>query len=195
MADKRIVLASCDKKLHQALAAACQARGVELACAGTAHEAQEYWSKKEPALLGLAVDLATFPLLEQGAMARMLQANPINRLILLEDMSVPNPSGLERVRWPLPPGFLDGLKRDENKPMVFLCEPTLFLTGTFQETLKQGDLETVQLESTVGMLELLRPPMAAAQAPRSIWDKIMTQDAKPGSALSRRLIVLWKGDL
>ena len=195
MPDYRIVHAGCDKKLTQQLEAACKARGIELDCAVTAHEARELWTKKEPALIGLTVDLHSFPMLEQSALARMLQVGPLNKLLLLEDTSIPSPSGLERMRWPLPPGFLDGVKREESRPVVFLCDPTLFLTGTFQEALKQADLESVQLESTVGMLELLRPPTAqASQAQRSIWDKIMTQD-KPGAALSRRLIVLWKGDL
>lgn len=189
-----IIFASCDKALIEALTAACQVRGVGLLSVNTAREAQEAVGGKIAEISGFVVDRASFPFAEQHQLAQMLQAKPVKKLVLLEDPAAQPAGGLERIRWPLSEDLLEDLRREAGTPIAFLCDPAFYVTGLFREALKQAGLETVQLESPVGLADLLKP-QASREAP-SLWGKMNTPIGIgiSGADLSRMIVVQWRGD-
>jgi signal transduction histidine kinase len=73
---------------------------------------------------------------------------------------------LRRLQWPLPRGFLDQVRAVE-VPIAFLVEPTLFLTQGIQGALRQAGVQFFQMDSSVGVIEMLREQTARAEEART----------------------------
>lgn len=202
MSDKRrMILVSRDAALAEAFAASCKMRGIEPECVETAREAQERWTRPGSELLGLVSDPLSMPPGERSDLTKVLQIPGAPRHVLLEPAppQSPAPAGapFEEARWPLERGLLERLSARQSQLTLFLCDPTLFVTGLLQAELgKKAGLKTVQMESAVGLVDILRPHEAK---PTSFWDKL-TAPVGGGPTpreveLGKAAIVQWKSGL
>ncbi|MBI3564800.1 MAG: response regulator [Elusimicrobia bacterium] len=73
---------------------------------------------------------------------------------------------MRRLPWPLPRGFVDQVRAVE-VPIAFLVEPTLFLTQGIQGALRQAGVQFFQVDSHVGMIEMLREQSARSEQART----------------------------
>jgi len=73
---------------------------------------------------------------------------------------------LRRLPWPLPRGFLDQVRAVE-VPVVFLVEPTLYVTNGIQGALRQAGVHFFQLENELGLIDMLRDQMAKLELQRT----------------------------
>lgn len=117
----------------------------------------------------VVVDFAKTPAEDRTALAKLQLERGGFALIGLEPAPALSPAmaaPLRRVQWPMPRGFLDQVRVVE-LPVVFLVEPTLFLTQGIQGALRQAGVQFFQMDSSVGLVEMLREQMARAEEART----------------------------
>ena len=120
---------------------------------------------------------------DREQMARLQRERGGFALFLLEppvQTSPAMPAPLRRLSWPLPKGFLDQVRAVE-VPVVFLAEQTLYLTQGIQNELRRAGVAFIQMESPVGIVEMLADQARLAdeqrtksKPPRSVgfWEKL-----------------------
>jgi signal transduction histidine kinase len=158
----RVLVIGGDVALVNELSPSMIGRGCELSTAADAGAAAAKLSTETFA--AVVVDFAKVPPVDREALARLQRQRGGFALLGLEtaaSLSPATPSPLRRLPWPLPRGFLDQVRAVE-VPILFLVEPSLFLTQGIQNALRQAGVQFFQLESFVGVVEMMREQMALA---------------------------------
>ncbi|MBI3547556.1 MAG: response regulator [Elusimicrobia bacterium] len=204
---KRIIYILKDAALAAQVTAACAARSTKADIFESYSQARQNWASAETELLGVVGDLATLSVPERDTLIQYHQVPGAPKLIFLEGQHPAQGSNghfVQKVRWPVTKGFMEGLKAQAGVPMLYFADSTLYLTGFLQSVLNQFGLKTVLMESPVGITDIFgaQPPPAPAPVPRptsSFWNKLTTtapptQAAPQEEGLGNNVIVLWKGD-
>jgi signal transduction histidine kinase len=163
----RVLLIGGDAALVAELTPSMIGREYELALAANAREAALKLTTESFA--AVLVDFSKVPPAEREALALLQRERGGFALIGLEPGSSLSPattSAMRRAPWPLPRGFLDQVRAVE-VPVVFLVEPALFLTQGIQNALRQAGVQFFQLESSVGLIEMMREQIAIADERRT----------------------------
>ncbi len=156
----RLILVTKDKALEELIKKAAEAKRVKFECLPTPKESFARWADEETQLLGVIGDLA---LMNQQEKIEMLQAHcqpGCPSLVLLDPPGMPDPRTptefVTRLSWPLPDTFMTQLKEIEKVPMVFLVDPTIFVTGMLQTRLTQIGIRPMPVENHMGIAQMLR---------------------------------------
>lgn len=121
------------------------------------------------AFSAVVVDLARVSGPDREALAKLQKERGGFALIGLEPAQSLSPavaSPLRRLPWPLPRGFLDQVRAVE-VPVVFLVEPTLYVTQGIQNALRLAGVQFFQLESELGVLDMMRAQLAKLEEQRT----------------------------
>ncbi len=119
----------------------------------------------EETFLAMIVDFSKIPAEDCKLLAQLQHDRGGFALIGLEPAVPQSPTiaaSLRRLPWPLPTGFVDQVRAVES-PIVFLVEPTLFLTQGIQGTLRQSGVQFFQMDTPVGLVEMLRVQLMKAE--------------------------------
>jgi signal transduction histidine kinase len=163
----KVLLVGADPALVNELTPSMIGREYEVATAPDARQAALKLSTE--AFTAVVVDHAKVPPPDREALAKLQAERGGFALIGLEEASTLSPASdapLRRVPWPLPRGFLDQVRAVE-VPVVFLVEPTLFLTQGIQGALRQAGVQFFQMDNDVGLTEMLREQIARAEVART----------------------------
>ena len=158
---QRIILVSNDKGAASVFSSACERHKVLAECLNSPTEARARWFDENSQLLGVVGDSATLTPQDKYHLIAFHCEPGSPRLITLDPPQVPDPRApletVSRLRWPLPPPFLEALQDISDKPMVFLTDPTLFVTNMLQIKLFSAGLRPFPWENPhVGLIEQLR---------------------------------------
>ena len=159
----RVLLVGGDPALVNELAPSMIGREYELAAAADVREAAMKLSTETFA--AVVADFARVPPADREVLANLQRERGGFALIGLEAASSLSPAtaaSLRRLPWPLPRGFLDQIRAAE-VPVLFMVEPTLFLTQGIQNALRQSGVQFFQLDSSIGLIEMMREQVARAE--------------------------------
>jgi len=110
----------------------------------------------------LIVDFARVPAPDREALGKLQKERGGFLLIGIEatpTLSPATPSPLRRLPWPLPSRFLDQVRAVEI-PVVFLVEPTLYVTNGMQAALRASGIMFFQLDNELGLIDMMRVQLA-----------------------------------
>jgi signal transduction histidine kinase len=175
----RVLLVGAEASLNAELTPSMLAREYEIVPVADAREAAQKLSTE--AFTAVIADFAKVLPADREALAKLQQEKQAFSLIGIEAASSLSPSmsaPLRRVPWPLPRGFLDQVRSVE-VPVVFLVEPALFITQGMQGMLRQAGVQFFQMDSPVGVIEMIRDQTAKAETARTkakpkagFWEKL-----------------------
>jgi len=163
----RVLLVGADQALVNELTPSMVGREYETVAAPDARAAALKLAGETFA--AVVVDFAKVPPEDRAALAKLQLERGGFALIGLEPAPSLSPAvaaPLRRLQWPMPRGFLDQVRAVE-VPVVFLVEPTLFLTQGIQGALRQAGVQFFQMDSSVGLIEMLREQIARAEEART----------------------------
>lgn len=196
----RILLVCSDTALADAFAKACEARGVIADCVRQAAEARRRWTVEETRLLGCAADTATITPQDRLSLLQWHLETGAPPLLVLDPPGLPDPvqggpDPILRLRWPLDNAFLERLRNLAAKPMVFLADQTLFLTGMLGARLQAAGIHPLVTDSSIGMVESLQDiTLKGEGGGRSLWAKLKPGEAAKTPDINPTALTLWKGD-
>jgi signal transduction histidine kinase len=158
---KRIVLVTKDKALVEPFEKSAEKRKLRAEIVATPRESFAKWKAEDGGQLsGVVADMA---MMDQQEKIEILQAHcqpGCPPLILLDLPGSPDPRNpaefVTRLRWPLPAQFLEQLKEISKVPMVFLIDPTLFVTQLMQGRLATIGIPSVPIESHMAISSMLQ---------------------------------------
>lgn len=178
----RVLLVSDDTALIGELTASLAARGYGMVAAHDTRRAALMISTE--AFAAVIVDFAKVPPADRATMAALHKERGGFALCGLEPvipLSPTVPAPLRRLSWPLPQGFVDQIRAVE-VPVLFLVEPTLYLTQGAQNVLRQAGVHFFQMDSSVGAVDMLRAQVDRArearaklsdsQKPVGLWERL-----------------------
>jgi signal transduction histidine kinase len=178
---QRVILIANDKALVELFSAACRRRKVAVDVVTTAAASKALWMVEDTQLVGVVGDMI---MMNQQEKILVLQDHcqpGCPPLLLLDVPGTPDPRAptefVTRLRWPLSAAFLAALKEIQNVPLVFLADPTLYLTGMLQARLKSVEISSSVVDSPIGIASMLQQAQkndsaSAGGADGSLWSKI-----------------------
>lgn len=184
----RVLVVGGEPALATELGPSMTAREFELFVAADAREAAVRLGTE--AFTAVIVDAGRVPPADREALAKLHKEKGGFVLLAVEPAGQMAPSlqsSLRRLVWPLPKGFLDQVRAVE-VPIVFLVEPTLYITQGIQNALRQAGVAYIPMEAPVGVVEILVDQVVKAeeaknrpapQKPANFWDRL---SGKPGEA-------------
>ncbi|MBI3297790.1 MAG: hybrid sensor histidine kinase/response regulator [Elusimicrobia bacterium] len=205
---QRVILVTGDKGAAGIFEKSCERRKIAAECTPSPHEARAKWLDEEHQLVGVVGDGATLTPQDKYQLIAHHCEPGAPRLIVLDPPEIPDPRApletVTRLRWPLHAGFVEALKDIAGLPMVFLADPTLYITGMLHARLAAVGIQPYSVESSVGLIEILRngngaAPSAAAEGGLLSRLGLGKRDAgdktpPPRAMGSSTVVVLWKGD-
>jgi signal transduction histidine kinase len=163
----RVLLVGGDQTLVGELTPSMAGREYELAAVPDARQASlKFVSETFAAMI---VDYARVPPADREALAKLHKERGGFLLIGVEatsTLSPATPAPLRRLPWPLPTRFLDQVRAVEI-PVVFLVEPTLYVTNGMQSALRQSGIQFFQLDNELGLIDMMRGQMAILEEQRA----------------------------
>ncbi|MFH1724890.1 MAG: hybrid sensor histidine kinase/response regulator [Elusimicrobiota bacterium] len=204
----RIILVTNDKAAAGVFEKACERRKVAAQRVSTAEEAHGLWHDEDSQLLGVVGDSATLQPQEKYKLLQYHCEPGAPRLIVLDPPQIPDPRApvetISRLRWPLHSAFVAALQEIAQKPMVFLADSTLYLTGMLQARLQAIGIRPLTVESTVGLAEMLQGADVAGEdeeekkkEKKASWWKFSGKEEEEEESRQPRspcAVVLWHGD-
>lgn len=163
----RVLLVGLDQALVNELTPSMVGREYETVAVPDARAAALKLSSE--AFVALILDFAKTSADDRAALVKLQSDKGGFALIGLEPAAPLTPAmaaPMRRLPWPLPRGFLDQVRAVE-VPIAFLVEPTLFLTQGIQGALRQAGVQFFQVDSHVGMIEMLREQSARTEQART----------------------------
>jgi signal transduction histidine kinase len=141
--------------------------------------------------LALVVDFARVPQADRESLGKLQKERGGFLLLGVEaspSLSPATPSPLRRLPWPLPARFLDQVRAVEI-PVVFLVEPTLYVTSGMQTALRQSGIQFFQLDNELGLVDMMRAQMAKLEEQRAkskvktgFWQRLSGGETPEASA-------------
>ena len=142
---QRVILIANDQALIDLFKKTCERKKVQVDVVATALASKDRWMVEDTTLLGVIGDMIMMNQQEKIAVLQDHCQPGCPPVILLDVPGAPDPRAptefVTRLRWPLSAAFLEALKEIENTPLVFLADPTLFLTGMMQARLKSVNID------------------------------------------------------
>lgn len=129
------------------------------------------------AFSAVVLDATRVPPADRDALTHLQKDKGGFALFLLEPATLLSPAQaapLRRLMWPPPKGFLDQVRAVE-VPVVFLVEQSLYIAQAVQNALRQSGIVFIQMETPVGLVELLADQNRLAEEQRA-------SAPKPGAA-------------
>lgn len=163
----RVLLVGLDAALVNEMTPSMVGREYETVAVPDARQAALKLSSETFA--ALVADFSKVPAADRDALVKLHQEKGGFALIGLEPAAPLTPAmaaPMRRLPWPLPRGFVDQVRAVE-VPVAFLVEPTLFLTQGIQGALRQAGVQFFQVDSHVGMIEMLREQSARTEQLRT----------------------------
>jgi len=163
----RVLLVGADPVLVNELAPSMIGREFELLTAADARAAAVRLATE--AFSAVVVDAARVPPADRDALAGLQKDKGGFALFILEpatQLSPMQPAALRRLMWPLPKGFLDQVRAVEI-PVVFLVEQSLYIAQALQNALRQSGVVFIQMETPLGLVELLADQNRLAEEQRN----------------------------
>ncbi len=205
---KRIIVITTDTALGEILTTACKRKKMVCSVIATPLEARQQWDDEETQLTGVIGDSAVMTPEQKFELLQYHCEPGSPKLITLDPPGVPDPRNpaetVTRIRWPLGAEFMEALGTLREEPLIFLADPTLYLTGMLQARLKSVGIHPVNTETSVGLPELMAAAAGgggeeAGGDAGSLWSKLTgkSQDeaAPPQTVISgKSAIIQWKGD-
>ncbi len=134
------------------------------------------------AFVAVIADFAKVPPADREFLAKMQKERGGFALFGLESAAPLSPTvaaPLRRISWPPPRGFMDQVRAVE-VPILFLVEPTLYLTQAVQHAMGQAGVQFFQLDNPVGVIGMLRVQTDKANEARAnpaesrgLWERIL----------------------
>jgi signal transduction histidine kinase len=156
----RVLVVGGDQTLIGELTPSMTGREFEVAAVPDARQASlKLVSESFSALI---VDFARVPAPDREALGKLQKERGGFLLIGIEATPTLSPttaSPLRRLPWPLPTRFLDQVRAVDN-PVVFLVEPTLYVTNGMQAALRASGIMFFQLDNELGLVDMMRVQLA-----------------------------------
>ncbi|MDX6769922.1 MAG: ATP-binding protein [Elusimicrobiota bacterium] len=177
----RVLVVGGDQALINDLTPALVAREFELSSCADAKTAALRLSGET--FSAVAVDAARVPAADLQQLAKLHKDRGGFALFAIEAPTTLSPNQaapLRRLPWPLPAGFLDQV-RAAGAPIVFLLDPTLFITQGLQNVMRQAGVQFFPMESAMGIGEMMLDQMkkedeyrTKSKPPRTvgIWERL-----------------------
>ena len=192
-----MLIVGADPALISALTPSMVAREFELVVAGDTRGAVIRLASET--FSAVVLDAARVPPVDRETLAKLQKERGSFALFAIEppaQISPALPSPIRRLPWPLPPGFLDQIRAVE-VPVMLLVEPTLFITQGIQNALRQAGVAFIQMESPVGIIEILTNQMRLVDEHRSkskssgFWERLAgeSDDAQSQAMLGKVAVV------
>ncbi|OGR91564.1 MAG: hypothetical protein A2V88_12410 [Elusimicrobia bacterium RBG_16_66_12] len=132
--------------------------------------------------IAVVADFSKVPPADRESLARLHHERGGFALFGLEPAAPLSPSvaaPLRRVPWPLPRGFMDQVRAVE-VPVLFLVEPSLYLTQAVQNAMRQAGVQFFQLDNFIGVIDMLRVQTGKADEARAkmnpksrgLWERL-----------------------
>ncbi|PCI38236.1 MAG: hypothetical protein COB53_05055 [Elusimicrobia bacterium] len=204
---KRIIVVTNDQALAEILSKTCERKKMVCTVVATPGKSRKQWTDEETQLIGVVGDSSVMDPNQKFELLQYHCEPGAPKLITLDPPGIPDPRNpiemVTRLRWPLNSEFMGALQTLQNEPLIFLADPTLFLTGMLQARLKSVGIHPVNTETSIGLPEL----MAAASGgggesddadAGSLWSKLTgrKEEAAPPTTIisGKSAIIQWKGD-
>ncbi len=132
------------------------------------------------AFTAVVVDFARVPPADRAALDKLRGERGGFLVVGLEpstNLSPANAGPLRRLPWPLPARFLDQVRAVEI-PIIFLVDATLYVSGGIQGALRQSGVQFFQLDSDLGVIEMMRDQIAKLEQAKAkpkktgFWDRL-----------------------
>jgi len=178
----RVLLVAADQALLSEMTPSLVGREYELVAVPDARQASMRMAAET--FVAVVADFSRVPPIDREALAKLHKERGGFALFGLEPPAPLSPTivaPLRRLPWPLPRGFLDQIRAVE-VPVLFLVEPTLYLTQGVQNALRQAGVQFFQMENFLGVIEMLHDQMrraAEAHKPRGFWDSLSGSSEEP----------------
>jgi len=163
----RVLLVTSDAALAAEMAPSMVGREFELVSSPDVREAAVRLATE--AFSAVVLDASRVPPEDRETLAQLQKDKGGFALFLLEPatiLSPAQPAPLRRLMWPLPKGFLDQVRAVE-APVVFFVEQALFITQALQNALRQSGVVFIQMDTQVGLLEMLADQHRLAEEQRT----------------------------
>ncbi|MCR4296433.1 MAG: ATP-binding protein, partial [Elusimicrobia bacterium] len=121
------------------------------------------------AFSAVVLDATRVPPADRDSLTSLQKEKGGFALFLLEPPTLLSPAQaapLRRLMWPPPKGFLDQVRAVE-VPVVFLVEQSLYIAQAVQNALRQSGIVFIQMETPVGLVELLADQNRLAEEQRA----------------------------
>ncbi len=179
----RVLLVGVDNALVNELAPSMVGREFELVVAADTRAAMMRLATE--AFSAVLLDASRVPPADREALAQLQKDKGGFALFMLEpptQLSPAQSAPLRRLLWPPPKGFLDQVRAVE-VPVVFLVEQSLYIAQAVQNALRQSGVVFIQMESPLGLIELLadqnrlaEEQRASAQKSSGFWERLAGKD-------------------
>ena len=198
----RVLIISADKTLIGEMTPSLAGREYEVLTSSGVREAALRLGTEQFA--AVVFDQAKVTPQEREALLGIHSKQPTYALFLVENQASLSPVEslpLRRLNWPLPAGFVDQV-RAVDRPIVFLCDQTLFATNALGMHLTQSGIQPIRMESTKGMIDFVRQqceamtPKPKSLKPKSLWERLGASgdtDVQEPVVLGKILIVQFPG--
>ena len=194
----RVLLVGADPALINEMAPSMVGREFELLTAGDVRAAAMRLATE--AFSAVVLDAARVPPSDREAMAQLQKEKGGFALFLLEPATLLSPAQqtpLRRLMWPLPKGFLDQVRAVE-VPVVFFVEQSLYIAQALQNALRQSGVVFIQMETPVGLIELLadqnrlsEEQRASAPKTAGFWERLAgREEAEAPQAMLGKVAVV-----
>lgn len=176
----RVLVVGADAALVNELAPSMAGREFELLTSPDVRAAALRLATE--AFSAVVLDATRVPPADRDALAQLQKEKGGFALFVLEPATLLSPAQaapLRRLMWPTPKGFLDQVRAVE-VPIVFLVEQSLYIAQAVQNALRQSGIVFIQMETAVGLVELLADQNRLAEeqrasAPKSgpgFWERL-----------------------
>jgi len=163
----RVLLVGADTALVNEMAPTMVAREFELLTSPDVRAAVMRLGTE--AFSAVVVDATRVPPADRDALSQLQRDKGGFALFILEPatlLSPAQPAPLRRLMWPSPKGFLDQVRAVE-VPVVFFVEQSLYIAQAVQNALRQSGIVFIQMESPVGLVEMLADQNRLAEEQRA----------------------------
>lgn len=167
----RVLLVGADPVLVNEMAPSMVGREFELLTAADVRAAGIRLATE--AFSAVVLDASRVPPADRELLAHLQKDKGGFALFLLEPatlLSPAQPAPLRRLMWPPPKGFLDQVRVVE-VPVVFLVDQSLYIAQAIQNALRQSGVVFIQMETPIGVIELLADQNRLAEEHRATTQK------------------------
>ncbi|MBI5245690.1 MAG: response regulator [Elusimicrobia bacterium] len=192
----RVLLVGADPALVNELTPSMVGREFELLVAADAKAAGVRMATE--AFSAVVLDAAKVPPADRDVIVNLQRERGGFALFVLEPPTSISPAQsapLRRLSWPLPKGFLDQVRAVDN-PVVFLADQSLYITQGIQNELRKSGVAFIQMETPMGLIELLADQNRLAEEQRDknqpkkvgFWDRLagkQEEDEAPQAMLGK----------
>jgi signal transduction histidine kinase len=195
----RVLLVGADPVLVNEMAPSMVGREFELLTAADVRAAAIRLATE--AFSAVMLDAARVPPADRDVLVQLQKDKGGFALFVLEPvtlLSPAQPAPLRRLMWPPPKGFLDQVRAVE-VPVVFFVDQSLYIAQAVQNALRQSGVVFIQMETPIGLIELLadqnrlsEEQRVTSQKTTGFWERLAgkAEDAEAPQAMLGKVAVV-----